>query len=144
MNTKLNIKGFISNLLIAVFILTASSVLTAQKKKLNDLKHFIIIIENTENGIKMQNIQGCAWLDLTFSFINNPRAIDEYGMTKSNKAPSYKHKDANLANFLFTVKKTKKGVVLKGIKGTAWTDLSFSLAKNEKKAIDEYGMTTLN
>ncbi|GGW24418.1 hypothetical protein GCM10007383_06090 [Arenibacter certesii] len=139
MKAKLNFTKPMLNLLIAVFLLTASSKLIAQEKKSTDLKDFKVIVEKTENGIKMQSVKGSAWLDLSFSINNDrPQAIDEYGMTELDKISS--DKDANLADFLFTVSKTENGIVLKGIEGTAWTDLSFSLPENGKQEIDQYGM----
>lgn len=143
MKTKLNFKNLAFNLLIAVFIFTANSELIAQDKKSSILKDFKVIVEKTENGIKMQSIQGCAWIDLSFSLNNDGlQAVDEYGMTKLGKVSS--DKDSNLSDFLFTIKKTENGIVLKGIEGTAWTTLSFSLAENGKQAIDQFGMTNLN
>ena len=144
MKTKLNLKRLIPNLLISVFVLTASSNILAQEKKATDLKDFKVVVEKTENGIKMQSIdEGSAWIELSFSITNNrPQAIDEYGMTKLNKVSS--SKDSNLADFLFTITKTENGITLNGIEGTAWSDLSFSLAENGKQAIDQFGMTKLN
>jgi len=63
-------------------------------------------------------------------------------MTELEKNSS--DKDANLADFLFTISKTENGIVLKGIEGTAWTDLTFSLDENGRQAIDQLGMTKLN
>ena len=143
MKTKLNFRKLITNTLMAAFVLTASSELIAQEKKADDLKSFKVVVEKTENGIKMQSIEGSAWVDLSFSINNDkPQAIDEYGMTELNKISS--DKDSNLTNFLFTITKTENGIVLKGIEGTAWTDLSFSLSENRKQAIDQFGMTKLN
>ena len=143
MKTKLNVRKLITNSLIAVFILTTSSELIAQEKKSDDLKNFKIVVKKTDNGIKMQSIEGSAWIDLSFSINNDrPQAIDEYGMTELNKISS--EKDSNLADFLFTITKTESGIVLKGIEGTAWTDLSFSLLENGKQVIDQFGMTKLN
>ena len=143
MKTKLNFRKLITNTLMAAFVLTASSELIAQEKKADDLKSFKVVVEKTENGIKMQSIKGSAWVDLSFSINNDkPQAIDEYGMTELNKISS--DKDSNLTNFLFTITKTENGIVLKGIEGTAWTDLSFSLLENRKQAIDQFGMTKLN
>ncbi len=143
MKTKLNFRKLITNSLIAVFILTASSELIAQEKKSNGLKNFKVVVEKTDNGIKMQSVEGSAWIDLSFTINNDrPQAIDEYGMTELNKISS--EKDSNLADFLFTITKTENGIVLKGIEGTAWTDLSFSLLENGKQAIDQFGMTKLN
>lgn len=143
MKIKLNCKRLIQNLLMAVLIIYASSDLVAQEKKATDLKAFKVVVEKTENGIKMQSIEGSAWINLTFSINNgHPQAIDEYGMTELDKISS--EKDPNLTDFLFTITKTEKGFKLKGIEGTAWTDLNFSLAGNGKQAINQFGMTKLN
>lgn len=142
MKTKLNLKPLIVNLLIAVFLLMASSGLFAQENQKVDLKDFKIAIEKTDNGIKMQCFEGCAWLNLEFSVnYQQPQSIDAFGMTELDKNPS--DNDPKLADFLFIITKTEKGIVLKGLGGTAWTDLSFSLAKNKKQAIDQFGMTDL-
>jgi hypothetical protein len=143
MKTKFNFKKLIKNVLIAILFLTASSELIAQEKKLNDLNNFKIVLEKTDNGIKMQSIEGSAWIDLSFSINNDrPQAIDEYGMTELDKISP--EKDIRFTDFLFTITKTKNRIVLKGIEGTAWTDLSFSIPKNGKQAIDQFGMTDLN
>jgi hypothetical protein len=111
----------------------------AQEKKSTDLKDFKIVIEKTKNGIKMQSFKGSAWINLTFSINNNStQAIDEYGMTTLDQISS--EKDVNLADFLFTISKTENGIALKGIEGTAWTDLSFSLSENGKQEINQFGM----
>ena len=143
MKTKFNFKKLTTKSLITAFVLTASSGLIAQEKKSNDLKSFKIVVEKTDDGIKMQSFNGSAWIDLAFSINNDrPQAVDEYGMTNLNKVSS--EKDSKLADFLFTINKTDSGIVLKGIEGTVWTDLSFSLAENGKQAINEFGMTKLN
>jgi hypothetical protein len=143
MKTILNLKKLIPTLLITVFVLSASTNLIAQEKKSTDLKDFKVVVEKTEDGLKMQSRKGSAWTELSFS-INNDRlqAIDEYGMTALGQVST--NKGSNLADFLFTITKTKDGIVLKGIEGTAWTDLSFSLSENGRQAIDQFGMTKLN
>ena len=143
MKTKLNFRKLITSLLIVLFTLTVNSELIAQENKSEDLKDFKVVIEKSDNGIKMHSVKGSAWIDLSFS-INNDKsqAIDEYGMTELNNVSS--KKDSNLADFLFTITKTEKRIVLKGIEGTAWTNLSFSLLENGKQAIDQFGMTNLN
>ena len=60
MKTKLNFKKRMSNTLIALFILTVSSELVAQEKKSEDLKNFKVVVEKTDNGIKMQSVEGSA------------------------------------------------------------------------------------
>lgn len=142
MKTKLNFKRPFSTLLMAIFFLTATSELIAQEKKA-ELKDFKVIVEKTDNGIKIKSIEGSAWIDLSFSLNNyRPQAIDEYGMTKLGNVSE--NKDKNLADFLFTIIKTENGIELKGIEGTAWTELKFSLANNKKQAINQFGMTSLN
>ena len=142
MRTKFNFKVQITNLLIVGFVLIASSGLIAQEKKSNDLKNFKIIIEKTDDGIKMTCDEGSAWNELSFpTKKDRPQAVDQFGMTRVDKIST--QKDPKIADYLFTITKTENGIVLKGIKGTAWTDLSFSLSKNEKQAIDQFGMTTL-
>jgi len=142
MKTKLNFKRLFSTLLIGILFLTATSKLIAQEKKA-ELKDFKIIVEKTDNGIKMKSIEGSAWIDLSFSLNNyQSQAVDEYGMTKLDNVSE--NKDKTLADFLFTITKTENGIEFKGIEGTAWTELKFSLDENKKKAINQFGMTSLN
>jgi hypothetical protein len=68
--------------------------------------------------------------------------VDEYGMTELKNVSE--NKDEKLADFLFTITKTENGIELKGIEGTAWAELKFSLDENQKQAIDQFGMTSLN
>lgn len=142
MKTKLNFKRLFSTIMMALLFFTATSELIAQEKRV-ELKDFKIIIEKTDNGIKMKSTKGSAWIDLSFSLNNyRPQAVDEYGMTELENVSE--NKDKNFADFLFTITKTENGIELKGIEGTAWTELKFSLAENEKQAIDQNGMTKLN
>lgn len=45
--------------------------------------------------------------------------------------------------FLFSVQKTHDGILLKGLEGCAWTELSFSLVQSGTKTINQYGMVAL-
>jgi len=63
-------------------------------------------------------------------------------MTELDKVSA--NKDSYLADFLFTITKTKNIIILKCIEGTAWTDFRFSLSKNGKQAFNQFGMTKLN
>ena len=77
--------------------------------------YFTKLLKKTKNGIKMQSIEGSAWINLTFSIDNDrQRAIDEYGMTELNKISS--NKDSNLADFLFTIQKLKTELSSKELK----------------------------
>ena len=130
------------SILLALVLLFFSTEMTAQEQPSSDLKSFKITIEKTGDGLKMHSSEGSAWIDLSFSLVNNkPQAIDEYGMTDSDKVSS--DKDSDLADYLFTITKTENGITLKGIEGTAWKELSFSLSQTEKQMIDQLGMTDL-
>ena len=142
MKTILNFRKPFSIMVMTLLFLTATSELIAQEKTA-ELKDFKLIVEKTENGIKMKSEKGSAWIDLAFSLNNyQPQAVDEYGMTELKNVSE--NKDGNLADFLFTITKTENGIELKGIEGTAWTELKFSLTKNKQQAIDQFGMTSLN
>jgi hypothetical protein len=142
MKTKLTFRKPFSTMIMALLLLAATSELIAQEKT-TELKDFKIIVEKTDNGIKMKSEKGSAWVDLSFSLNKyRPQAVDEYGMTELENVSE--NKDENIADFLFTITKTKNGIELKGIEGTAWTELKFSLVKNKKQAINQFGMTSLN
>jgi len=140
MKTKSTFKKLVTKSLIALILLTLSSEIIAQEQSSSDLKDFKITIEKTDNGLKMHSSEGSAWIDLSFSLANDKtQAIDEYGMTQLDKVSS--NKDSNLADYLFTITKTKDGISLTGIEGTAWKGLSFTLCENGKQMIDQFGMT---
>lgn len=140
MKTKSKFKRLLTTSLIALFLLTLNYGLIAQEQSSTDLKEFKITIEKTDIGLKMQGLKGSAWVDLSFSLANDkPQAIDEYGMTQLDKVSSIK--DSKLADYLFTITKTKSGITLTGIEGTAWKELCFTLPKNGKQTIDQFGMT---
>lgn len=141
METKSSFKGLLTITLIVFFVMTVGSLQSkVQELTSNDLKEFKISIERTDNGLKMQSSKGSAWIDLSFSLVNKKsQAIDEYGMTELGKVST--DKDPKLADYLFTITKIKDRILLKGIEGTAWKELSFSLGKNDKHAINQFGMT---
>lgn len=142
MRTKENLKTACSALIVVLIFVLTSAQLVAQEKTV-DLKDFKIIIEKTDKGIKMKSDQGSAWIDLSFNLNSyQPQAVDEYGMADLKNLSD--NNDKNLADFLFTIIKTERGIELKGIEGTAWSELKFSLAENKKQAINQFGMTSLN
>ena len=142
MKTKTNFKRPFSIIVLVILFMTGTAELIAQNKTA-ELKHFKLIVEKTDNGIKMKSEKGSAWLDLSFSLNNyRPQAVDEYGMTNLKNVSE--NKDENLADFLLTITKTEDGIELKGIEGTAWAELKFSLTENKQQAFDQFGMTSLN
>jgi len=139
MKSVKNLKTRLISMAIAALVLTACVEGKSQEKKSKDVKPFKIVLQKTEDGIKMKSQAGSAWIDLAFAVATeHPQAIDEYGMTKLNNVSA--DKNPKLADYLFTITKTEDAIVLKGMEGTAWTDLSFSLGKNEQQVIDQLGM----
>ncbi|HMR88978.1 MAG TPA: hypothetical protein PKD51_12530 [Saprospiraceae bacterium] len=139
MKTKSTSNNLLINALIVILLVSTSFRLSAQNQDTTNLRDFKIVIENTDTGIKMQSLKGCAWIDLSFSLKNyNTQYIDEYGMTEKEKLSD--QNDTTLANFLITLTKTKEGITLQGIEGTAWKELKFSFAKNGRQVIDQFGM----
>ena len=107
---------------------------------LKDNLKFRILVETTENGIKLTSEEGCAFKELSFTLMEGQsQSIDQFGMNTEQRAE--KNKDKNLADFLFSIIKTKEGISLFGIKGTSWKELSFSCPESGcKQLIDENGM----
>ncbi len=139
LNLKKVFKIFFLPLLL---MLSTSCILSQEKKETEYVKEFLVIVEHSDsNKIKLQCKEGCAWKKLTFSLSEDSKTqlIDEYGMTDIQSVNSKKSK--NLSNFLFTVKKIDNTYKLKGVEGTAWTDLTFSILPNRKQAVNKLGMT---
>jgi len=126
--------------LIASLLFMASPTLVAQEQLHEDYKDFKILIEKTSDGVKLTSIMGSGWMDISFDLDKNTeQAIDEYGMTRLDKVSP--KKDSNLTDYLFTITRTKDGIVLNGLEGTLWKELTLSLSKNESQAINQYGMS---
>ena len=99
---------------------------------------FILLVENTEDGVKLTSNKGCAFAELTFSLREGQvQEIDQFGMRSANDKAV---KDKSLASFRFTVKKTKDGFAFEGIEGTSWKKLSFTCPVNTSQLIDQNGM----
>lgn len=129
-------------LLLVVAFFGSTTAMTAQEQATTTLRPFKIVISQTADGLQLYSSKGSAWEAVAFSLNSHtPQAIDEYGMT--TLATVATRKDHNLADFLFTITKTENGIALKGIEGTAWTALEFSLSNNQSQAIDQLGMTRL-
>jgi hypothetical protein len=139
MKTIQRIKHFSPFFLIALAFLFSDRSLLAQATPVTELKNFVIVIEKSANRIKMQNKAGCAWDKLAFSVRNDvPQAVDQFGRYNENNG--HPVSDPALADFLFTITKTKKSIELKGIRGTAWKELTFTLSENQKLTINQNGM----
>lgn len=130
----------LTKMAVPVFLMIVCTKLTAQNQGPSNLKNFIISVEKTDNGLKLQSIKGSAWIDLSFSLpAGKTQTIDEYGMTTLDKVSV--NLDTSLADYLFTITKTKNGVKLTGLAGTAWKELIFTLPQNGIQLIDQFGCT---
>ncbi|MEX0774025.1 MAG: hypothetical protein WD038_12705 [Balneolales bacterium] len=126
-----------------VFIIAVSTVF-AQNTKPAETPDFLTIIETTNDSIKLKCKKGCAWKELIFSAEVNDdyQAVNQYGMTIHQRNDIKINSD--LANFVFLIKKTKKGISLQGKQGSAWKSLSFSCPSGAcNQAVDQNGMTIL-
>jgi hypothetical protein len=86
--------------------------------KQHDLAEFSMLIVKTGDGeIRLTDIKGCNFSMLNYSGVAR-QVIDESGMVGPN--------DVRVSKFRFEIIKTKEGLALKGITGTAWKELSFS------------------
>lgn len=117
--------------------------LKAQKYNPSEYKEFQITIEKIKDGVKLYSSKGSAWQELTFTHNGrSEQAVDEYGMADLQDLKS--EKDPNLTDYLFIVKKTKEGFHIKGLSGTAWKELNFSINQNQKKSFNQLGMVDLS
>ena len=127
--------------LILVAVICFAKSVNAQTDSVLEASKFILLIENTEDGIKLTSKKGCAFKTLSFTLKKGEtREIDQFGMRDSNDKVV---KDENLASFRFTITKRNDGpfldVALEGIEGTVWKKLSFGIPSGSQH-IDQNGM----
>lgn len=127
--------------MVLIFFLAAVAATSPVAAQGTNLEGFKISVENRENTIHLKGIEGTAWAKLSFATAGEKQyAINQFGVMKLSEART--SKKSNLPSFLFAVIKTEEGVTLRGYEGTAWSSLSFDLAPNESKAINELGMVS--
>jgi len=121
--------------LSAFLMIAAYNSVFSQTETTHELTKFLILVETTDDGIKLTGKQGCVFKELTFTLkADKSQAIDQFGMTSKEESKG--------SSFLFTIKKTKDGLSFEGLKGTYFKKLSFSCPKgNCHQAIDQRGMT---
>ena len=116
---------------MTLLILSTSNSFSQQKSSTN-LSEFIITISQNENSILLESSDGCAWKELKFD-TQKEQGIDNFGISNSDASD-------NDLKFYFTLVRTKTGLKLKGIKGTTWKELSFTVEKNKKYEITKSGV----
>ena len=122
--------------LIVVAVIFFGKSVNAQTESALEASNFLILVENTKNGIKLTSRHGCAFKELSFSLKKGQtQEIDQFGMRTANENVRVV-KDDNLASFRFTITKVNNGpaldVVLEGIEGTSWKKLSFTIPRGSQ------------
>lgn len=139
---KTAFKTYMLTMLGISILIFSSFCISAKTCKEKAESEFLILVETTKDGIKLTSEKGCAWKELVVK-VNSyvPRTIDQFGIVTSGSDSNIK--DSTLSDFRFVIKKTNNGVVLDGISGTAWTNLSFSCESgNCAQYIDFSGMSS--
>ena len=96
---------------------------TAQSK--SQKKDFTILVEKTDDGVKMKCIRGCAWTELVFSLNGRgPQSVDQFGTF--NAESKRQTVDPKLLDFEFSISRKNNTFVLNGLKGTNWQTLSLT------------------
>ncbi|APG59832.1 hypothetical protein [Christiangramia salexigens] len=108
----------------------------------NKYENFELIIRTSNDQVVLTSKKGSAWKKLTFSTNNLPQAIDEYGMTVlENKVNKREKSEKTLADYTFILNIEKDEIILKGLEGTVWKELTFPCADNDcDSKINEMGM----
>jgi hypothetical protein len=107
----------------------------SQKNQSEKLSDFVIVISQNDKAILLESSKGCAWKELKFE-TQKEQGIDNFGM--SNDYNSKKD-----LKFYFTIVRTKTEFLLKAIKGTAWKELRFSIKKNKKHEVTQFGVKAI-
>ena len=139
LTTTFKIQSFFQ-LIIALLLFGVSNKAIAQERTPPPLDDFKVVVEKTENGITLHGVKGTAWTRLSFTLIEDrPQKVNEKGTLAIKDKTTVSSSD----DFLLTITEVEDGLQLKGLKGTAWTDLKFGFSKTNKQAIDAFGMTTI-
>lgn len=124
--------------LLFILLITTTSLLAQDENNKTDNDFLISIEKSTDGEIKMKCEKGCAWIDLSYKNFKENQPIDEFGMTNLD---DLREDSEDLADFLFTIEKTSdREIKLKGIEGTNFMDISFTLRSDKKQYINQRGM----
>lgn len=119
-----------------MLLIAASGRMTAQPK----YHHFLIGITTHDGNATLVAKKGCSWKTLEFPLApNTEQAVNDLGLTTVET--SEQERADKPEKMLFTIERTVDGLRLRGIKGIAWPDLSFSCSGGGcNQWINEYGM----
>ena len=103
------------------------------EKNKPETNSFLVFVEKNGNTLELRCESGCRWSHLVLEPNSEPYIINDFGFSEGNTLDTDK--------FAFSIAPNQSGVLLNGLKGTAWVDLAFSLPKNQKQAVNQMGMT---
>lgn len=116
-----------------VEIIETKEVLEGMEDEEVEISNFKIVVEKNGNQVRMKCKKGCAWKELEFSLKKNrSKMVDKFGVTSSNKKSN--------AEFSFLITNKAKKLSLRSLKGTAWKGLEFSIDKDQKRQINQFGV----
>ncbi len=124
--------------LSAFIILFVSFCFTSNAQNDKGITKFKITFENTDSGLDLKCTEGCAWQTLSLKSDGNSAGykIDGYGIVTGEKS-----NQAKLPTFGFMVKKSGNEVMLIGMNGTSWKNITFPLLTDKTVSVDEKGKT---
>lgn len=105
-----------------------------------ELQDFVVVIETSDKEVKLTCKEGCAWEELTIKKkdFGVDQAIDATGKTTISKHNSESNAEKG---FLFTIKKNAANIVLQGIEGTKWEELTYSCTGARcLQTLNQFGM----
>lgn len=115
-----------TQIFVFLFLLSVSSLFLTGftlNERRSELPEFVILVQHTNDGLKLICETGCAWNELTFTINGRHRqAIDQNGMTSLSRGKT--SSGDTTGGFIFTIEKTDNGFKCQGVKGTAWVKLS--------------------
>jgi hypothetical protein len=128
-------KKYCSTIFLLILLIASDNNAYSQKKPSDKLFDFVIVISQNDKKIVLESSKGCAWKELNFK-TQKEQGIDNFGMSNDYNAK----KDLK---FYFTIIRTKTEFLLKGIKGTAWKELRFSIKNNKKYEVTKFGVKAI-
>ena len=128
-------KKYCSTIFLLILLIASDNNAYSQKKPYDKLSNFVIVISQNDKAIVLESSKGCAWKELNFE-TQKEQGIDNFGMSNDYDAK----KDLK---FYFTIVRTKTDFLLKGIKGTAWKELRFSIKNNKKYEVTKFGVKAI-
>ena len=101
-------------------------------EKNTDENLFLVTAEIKGNTIELKCESGCRWSQIEIEREGKAQIINDFGFSEGNTLQT--------DIFTFSVSQIGSEITLKGIKGTIWNNLKFSLAENKKQAFNQFGI----